>query len=222
MKVQTTQGKDNENNTVVTPDYSVVRVDIDQMSDREELKLNRALKSRPETKHWAGYSMARVMDRAHAQDVCLRYINVAGGTAESMKVVHSHLASLGFSVQIVNGPLYRSRALMANGRTAFTHMPISASWCGAAIGRLFSEAARRSALAGLAELDHQKGFSTHSGRRSGCKIAHLLRPISVASEMAIDVHFKWSSGSREAKRAMRAHYAGNSPRSERTKVTVEF
>ena len=63
-------------------------------------------------------------------------------------------------------------------------------------------------------------WASHSWRRGGTKKARSLMEASGATETLIDLHFRWRI--KEMRQKMQLHYAGDTPRSERLKVTYKF
>ena len=202
------------------PDYSVVRVSLVALSDRQAGDSDRLdqlvgvlRRSRvAEARQWADYVRLRGGERAKANSLDKRYINVFGAPSkdERLNTLMSELAWAGFSgegrVAVVPGPLMRATH---GKRLGLAHMPLQPTSTYDTIHSCWGEAYRRANLSSPdPELD-LRGLSEplwghHSARRGADTVARHDRAATGATEEEIDLVFGWQEALHSQR--MQRHY----------------
>ena len=213
------------------PDYFVVRVSLTALSessegDEQRVQMLHALLCKSasrEARKWADYSLLRAKQRLKADSAEKRYINVVGGTRDSLDVqtVVYELAQAGFTkwLSVVPGPLLRASHGKALG---FTHMPIVAGSTYDTLHLAMDDSFRAANLTSQdPELDLQgwpgPAWGHHSFRRFGDTVARETMGLTGATEKDIDLIFGWNEAFYHAK--MQDHYECVFTRSRRCQVT---
>ena len=216
---------------VTGPDYVVVRMSLVALSKSKEGDLDRLehlarvlrISESKEARKWADYSLLRAKQRLLADSLDKKYINVVGGTRDSMDVaqVARELTLAGFEdhVSIVPGPLMRA----THGRDmGFMHMPLQPSSTYDLLHQCLPRAFElANAISPDPELDLrgllEPLWGHHSNRRGADTVARQTMHITGATERDIDMIFGWNE--HLARAIMQLHYESNMERDRRSKVT---
>ena len=203
---------------ITRPDFWVVRVSLNGMSEGDLLRLFRTLEksgSREAKKHLARTRIdARtrwIAEGAASREK--RYINVASGTADSDELTDLmvQLTAKGFTATKVPGPLLLATT---GGKTPRTKiMPLSTSTASTPTKELLTRAWVK-LMGEDPDLDLPPGqepkWSTHSLRRLADTTARRYMEETGVTEDQIDIYFGWHE--KVLLKAMQVHYASLSIR----------
>ena len=209
------------------PDYSVVRVSMVDMGERQIEKLRKVVASARDgelavhAKATLAKAKARIEARTLGEE--RRYINVAGGTAGGRGVTGAVAAlrdaGLARFVDVVPGPLFRA----THGRL-LSHMPLAVdSSYTHLMGALrkawdISSAMEEPDLElDLDGLDQPK-WGHHTLRRTATKVARDTMDETGVDEQDLDDMLGWEQAQREKRSQLR--YAGRRDRSRRARITM--
>ena len=210
---------------VETPDYSVVRVSILDMSDQVFARLLQVVIRSVST----GIAMhakatlfyAKLRRKAETKGEEYKYVNIAGGSQREAEAAAEELRAggLGDYVAVVPGPLLR-----ATRGKLLTHMPLSQDSSYKHIMGALRDAYEQSSqmeepdlefdLAGLEE----PKWGHHTLRRTGDKVARDTQEETGVDKGDIDDQFGWNQ--KERKKDSQLHYAGRRDRSRRARITM--
>ena len=168
-------------------------------------------------KQQALYLERRMLQRYEASEP-LRFVNVDGGTTSQAEESVKWLKSMGVTAcKTAPGPYLRASTVV-DGEVVWTHMPYSRSDANIMLGQYFNRAVAEVAEPN-APGEESMSCSSHSGRRSCCKIARLLMTHTKESSELVDGHFRWTS---DGKEKQQKHYTGTLPLQVRLSVTIKF
>ena len=211
--------------TVQRVDYSVVRVSILDMSDQTFQKfvktVSRAALPQVAMHAKASVAYAQLRRKATTKGEEYKYINIAGGAAESLDGVMDWLRAQGLAAyaKVTPGPLLR-----ATRGHLLTHMPFSKDSSYKTIIGAMRDAYEISK--GMEEPDlemdlagrEEPKWGHHSLRRGADRFARDSMAETGATKDDIDDLFGWKQ--RERALDMQLHYAGLRDRALRARVTM--